>query len=79
MAKSCKCCGHPNAKSYGKYNACNLCNPKEPTERISEAYVRDGDIARKAKVRELTYKCNSTLCGRETILATDIIVLEWIE
>jgi hypothetical protein len=79
VTKSCKCCGHPSAKDYGVYKACSMCAPKHPEERIIEATMRDGDRARRAKVREMTYRRTSALCSSKIALHRSHVVLEWLE
>lgn len=76
----CDCCSHPSATKYGNYKACDMCKPLNPIERFTEGFVKDSPTtSKKAKYREVTYKCASTMCNKNTVFARQVFVVEWLE
>lgn len=80
MASSCSCCGFAGGKKFGNFNACSMCQPKSPEERIYEGVLRDElGRARKAMIRQVTYKCSSPLCSRQEVLHRSHFPEKWLE
>ena len=82
MAKKiCKCCGNASPQDHGDFYACTLCTPQKPEERILlvESVKDDDGKVRKAKVREVTYRCTSPLCDYKKVLSRSNYVIEWID
>ena len=75
-SKLCACCSYVSAEPHhGGFNVCSMCRP-EAEEKIAEGPVRDGNYARDARYRLVTWRCGSALC-KGKILGTHAFVIEW--
>lgn len=75
----CDCCGNPSARNFGDYRACNMCSPVEPEQRVTEGQINDNGRVRRARYREVTYKCTSPICDRNRTFHISRFVQEWLE